>query len=87
MNKLLIFSFLLLLTNPFSAQEKKLKAYLDLKEFYNPSVGAYVEIQLQFSGISTHLKNIGDSALQSTLVIYMDIFQKDSLNTLKCACL
>ena len=81
MNKLLIFSFLLLLTTTFSAQEKKLKAYLDLKEFYNPSVGAYVEIQLQFSGISTHLKNIGDSALQSTLVIYMDIFQKDSLIT------
>ena len=81
MNKLLILSFLLLLTNPFSAQEKKLKAYLDLKEFYNPSAGAYVEIQLQFSGISTHLKNIGDSALQSTLVIYMDIFQKDSLIT------
>lgn len=79
MNKFLTFSFLLLVITPFSAQEKKLKAYLDLKEFYNPAAGAYVEIQLQFSGISTHLKNIGDSALQSTLVIYMDIFQKDSL--------
>lgn len=81
MNKLLIFAFLFLFNFSFSAQEKKLKAYLDLKEFYNPSAGAYVEIQLQFSGISTHLKNVGDTALQSTLVIYMDIYGDDTLVT------
>ena len=79
MYKLLIFTFFLLFTGSFSAQKKNLKAYLDLKEFYHPSIGSYIEIQLQFSGISTHLKNIGDSALQSTLVIYMDIFDTDSL--------
>ena len=79
MYKLLIFTFFLLFSSSFSAQKKNLKAYLDLKEFYNPTLGSYIEIQLQFSGISTHLKNIGDSALQSTLVIYMDIFDSDSL--------
>ena len=79
MNKLLIFTFFLLFTCSLTAQNKTLKAYLDLKEFYHPTVGSYIEIQLQFSGISTHLKNIGDSALQSTLVIYMDIFDTDSL--------
>ena len=81
MNKLLIFAFLFLFNFSFSAQEKKLKAYLDLKEFYNPSAGAYIEIQLQFSGISTHLKNVGDTVLQSTLVIYMDIYGDDTLIT------
>lgn len=79
MYKLLIFIFFLLFTSSFFAQNKNLKAYLDLKEFYNPSIGSYIEIQLQFSGISTHLKKIGDSALQSSIVIYMDIFNTDSL--------
>ncbi len=79
MYKSLILTFFLLINGCFSAQNKNLKAYLDLKEFYHPSIGSYIEIQLQFSGISTHLKNIGDTALQSSLVVYMDIFTADSL--------
>lgn len=79
MYKSLVFTLFLLFTAQLSAQEKKLKAYLDLKEFYNPEIGSYIEIQLQFAGISTQLKTIGDSALQSTVAIYMDIYKEDSL--------
>ena len=79
MYKLIFFTLFLFLSSPLFAQKNKLKAYLDLKEFYNAEIGPYIEIQLQFSGISTVLKTIGDSALQSSLAMYMDIYEQDSI--------
>ncbi|MEJ6505989.1 MAG: GWxTD domain-containing protein [Crocinitomicaceae bacterium] len=79
MYKLLFLSLFLFVCPPLFAQKKKLKAYLDLKEFYNPETGSYIEVQLQFSGISTELKTIGDSALQSELAMYFEIYEQDSM--------
>ncbi len=79
MNKL--FFFLLFGSCPlFSfSQEDNLKAYIDVKDFYHPEAGNYAEVELQFAIQSTHLKTIGDTALQASLAIYFDFISKNTL--------
>ena len=56
------------------AQDKKLKAYLDNKQFYAPGVGNYIEFQLQFVGYSLNYKG-KEGGLQAELAIQMKITQ------------
>ena len=63
------------------SQSKNLKAYIDVKEFYDLKSGNYAEIELQFAIQSTTLKNIGDTALQASVAIFMDIISDDKIVT------
>lgn len=69
---------LLLLTSliGFSSfgQDKKLRAYLDSKQFYAPGVGNYVEFQLQFVGYSIEYKG-KDEGLAGELAVSMKLKQ------------
>ena len=60
-------------------QKEKLKAYIDVKDFYHPETGNYAEVELQFAIQSASLKTIGDSALQASLAIYFDFMSKNTL--------
>ncbi len=63
-----------------SAQKKKqIKAYLDYKTFYEPSIGNYVEIQLQFVGHSVEYKGIQNGSLQGELAIRFSLTRNDSV--------
>lgn len=70
-------SLILLLSSNYSlAQRKKMvKAYLDHKVFYQPNVGAFVEVHLQFSGYSLAYVQT-DAGLQSELAIQY-LFKND----------
>ena len=65
------------------AQDKKLKAYLDNKQFYAPGVGNYIEFQLQFVGYSIEYKGkdnglIGEVAVRMKLKQEGNIIQEDA---------
>ena len=60
-------------------QKEKLKAYIDVKDFYHPETGNYAEIELQFAIQSTSLKTIGDTALQASLALYFDFMSKNKI--------
>lgn len=75
--KKILFLFLLLSFTGFS-KGKKLKAYLDTKQFYSPQVGNYVEFQLQFVGSSINYEG-KDGGLIGSVVIQMSISQNDSI--------
>lgn len=72
--KSLIFILFFLLTIQSYCQ---LKAYLDTKQFYDPQIGNYVEIHMQFvaSSIKYEVKNEG---LQGKVAIRLNVTQKDS---------
>ena len=55
-------------------QDKKLRAYLDSKQFYAPGVGNYVEFQLQFVGYSIEYKG-KDEGLAGELAVRMKLKQ------------
>lgn len=78
MKLILSFLFLFLFFNNIKAQNQKLRAYLDSKQFYAPGQGNYVEFQLQFVGPSINYlgKNNG---LIGELAIQMNISQYDSI--------
>ncbi|MFT5860351.1 MAG: GWxTD domain-containing protein [Flavobacteriaceae bacterium] len=59
-------------------QDKKLRAYLDSKQFYAPGVGNYVEFQLQFVGYSLEYKG-KDEGLYGELAIRMKLSQEDAV--------
>ncbi len=76
MKKLLFTAILLTCTLFVSAQKnqknQQMKAYLDHKVFYEPSIGNYVEVHLQFLGYSLKYKGVsgglqGEVAIQLTL--------------------
>lgn len=55
-------------------KNNKVKAYLDFKQFYNPEIGNYVEVYLQFVSYSLKYKEIktdSSSALQSEIALSM----------------
>jgi GWxTD domain-containing protein len=55
----------------------QLKAYLDTKQFYNPQIGNYVEIYMQF--VSSSLKyEWKETGLQGKIAIRLNVSQKDS---------
>ena len=56
----------------------QLKAYLDTKQFYNPQIGNYVEIYMQF--VSSSLKyEWKETGLQGKIAIRLNVSQKDSI--------
>ena len=55
----------------------QLKAYLDTKQFYDPQLGNYIEIYMQF--VSSSLKYEGkETGLQGKIAIRLNVSQKDS---------
>ncbi len=65
------------------SQDKKLKAYLDTKQFYAPGVGNYIEFQLQFVGYSIEYKGkdnglIGEVAIRMKLKQNEQVVQEDA---------
>jgi GWxTD domain-containing protein len=71
---------LLLLNSLFfvSAQEKKIKAYLDTKEFYAPEIGNYLELYLQFVGPSVKYESTKDG-LQARVSLFFEVLKNDSV--------
>lgn len=60
------------------AQERRLRAYLDNKQFYAPEIGNYVEFHLQFTGHSINYKG-KDGGLIGDLAVRMTIKEHDSI--------
>ena len=81
MNKLIFISFLFGFSFNTLCQKNSLKAYIDVKEFYDLKSGNYAEIELQFAIQSIALKNVGDSALQASVAIFIDILSEDKVVT------
>jgi GWxTD domain-containing protein len=54
------------------AQEQKLKAYMDTKQFYAPEIGNYIEIYFQFAASSVKYKGV-EGGLQGDLAIKLDV--------------
>ena len=73
MKSLIFVLFFLLSLQSYS----QLKAYLDTKQFYDPQIGNYVEIYMQFvsSSLKYEAKNEG---LQGKVAIRLNVTQKDS---------
>jgi len=61
-----------------SAQEKKIKAYLDTKEFFAPEIGNYLEIYLQFVGPSVKYTSSKDG-LQARVSLWFEVLKNDSV--------
>ena len=76
----LIFIVVFITTSLLSfGQKEKLRAYIDVKDFYHPKTGSYAEIELQFAIQSASLKTVGDSAFQASIAIYFDVLSKNSI--------
>lgn len=69
---------ILLISFASNAQERRLRAYLDNKQFYAPEVGNYVEFHLQFIGYSINYKG-KDGGLIGDLAVTMKISNQDSI--------
>lgn len=61
-----------------SAQEKKIKAYLDTKEFYAPGAGNYLELYLQFVGSSVKYVST-QNGLQARVGLNFEVLKNDSV--------
>ncbi|MBI1836491.1 MAG: GWxTD domain-containing protein [Flavobacteriia bacterium] len=59
-------------------QNKKLKAYLDEKQFYAPEIGNYIEIQLQYVGYTLNYITV-PSGIQSEIAVIIKISDQDSI--------
>lgn len=67
--KILVILLAFIVISPSSfGQDKKLRAYLDNKQFYAPGVGNYVEFNLQFVGYSLNYKGIEGGLIGEVLV-------------------
>jgi GWxTD domain-containing protein len=77
MHRLFLLSLILNLSfSLFSQSRTNIKAYLDCKNFYNPEIGNFVEIHLQF--LAHTLKYVAiESNLQSEVAILYTIKQAD----------
>lgn len=69
---------ILLISFASNAQERRLRAYLDNKQFFAPEVGNYVEFHLQFIGHSINYKG-KDGGLIGDLAVRMKISNGDSV--------
>jgi GWxTD domain-containing protein len=69
----LLFSFFFL--SSIFCQNKELKAYIDYKTFYTPSIGNYAEIQMQFLGHTLNYQKI-EEGLQGELAVIL-VFKKN----------
>ena len=59
---------LLLISSSSFGQDKKLRAYLDNKQFYAPGVGNYMEFNLQFVGYSMNYTGTEGGLIADILV-------------------
>ena len=79
MKQFLILFIVLCSSMMLNAQKnKQLKAYLDHKVFYESSIGNYVEIQLQFLGLSLKYKGV-EGGLQGEVAIQLSIKSNDKI--------
>lgn len=69
---------ILLISFASNGQERRLRAYLDNKQFFAPEVGNYVEFHLQFIGYSINYKGI-DDGLIGDLAVSMKISNMDGI--------
>ena len=60
-----------------NGQDRKLKAYVDNKQFFAPEIGNYIEFHLQFTGYSINYKG-KDGGLIGDLAVRMKILDQDS---------
>jgi hypothetical protein len=81
MNKLIFISFLFGFSFISLCQKSSLKAYIDVKEFYDLKSGNYAEVELQFAIQSATLKSIGDTSLQASVAIFIDILSEGKVIT------
>lgn len=80
MKKIVVLFIMLSIVLGASAQKKKqIKAYLDYKTFYEPSIGNYVEIQLQFVGHTINYKGTKDGTLQGEVAVQFNLLRNDSV--------
>ena len=73
-----IIAILVLIAFNSAAQTKKLKAYLDEKQYYAPEIGNYIEIQLQYVGYTIAYKS-KENGLQGEIAVIMKFMQNDSI--------
>ena len=73
-----IIAILVLTAFNSEAQTKKLKAYLDEKQYYAPEIGNYIEIQLQYVGYTIAYKS-KENGLQGEIAVIMKFMQNDSI--------
>ena len=59
------------------SQEKKLRAYLDSKQFYAPEIGNYLEVYLQFAGTSLNYKG-KEGGLIGEIAVRLSVLSNDS---------
>lgn len=58
------------------SQTKNIKVYLDTKQFYAPGEGNYVEVNLQFAGLTVDYKPV-TGGIQAAVAIEMEIFSEN----------
>jgi GWxTD domain-containing protein len=73
-----IIALLVLIAFNSEAQTKKLKAYLDEKQYFAPEIGNYIEIQLQYVGY-TIAYTARENGLQGEIAVIMKFKQHDSI--------
>ncbi len=69
---------ILLISFASNSQDRKLKAYVDNKQFFAPEIGNYIEFHLQFTGYSINYKG-KDGGLIGDLAVSMKILDQDSV--------
>ena len=80
MKRIIVLFIMLSFVLGASAQKKnQIKAYLDYKTFYEPTIGNYVEIQLQFVGHTINYKGTKDGALQGEVAVQFSLLRNDSV--------
>jgi GWxTD domain-containing protein len=75
---LIVFTLLLAINVAAQKQDKMLKVYLGNKQFYDPTLGNYVEFQLHFEGHTLNYIPTNEGLLGEVVVI-MDIKSGDSI--------
>ena len=78
MRYVFLFLLTLIISEQSIANDHKLRAYLDSKQFYAPGQGNYVEFQLQFVGASVNYKG-KENGLVGELAIHMTVTKYDSV--------
>lgn len=73
-----ILLLILLISSASNAQERRLRAYLDNKQFFAPEVGNYVEFHLHFIGYSINYKG-KDGGLIGDLAVIMKISNEEGV--------
>jgi GWxTD domain-containing protein len=76
---LLLFGLFFMASNGVSAQAKNLRAFLDTKQYFSPSIGHYTEFQYQFIGYSLNFKGLNDGLI-ADVAVQLDIVDSNGQN-------